>query len=51
MMIGWIKDKTGSFEGRAVFRRRPAQVMSAVLTLLLARSQKTEVTAARAAAH
>jgi ACS family tartrate transporter-like MFS transporter len=42
-MIGWIKDRTGSFEGGLYFVSG-LLVISAFTTLLLARSQKTKVT-------
>jgi len=48
-MIGWIKDKTGSFEGGLYFVAG-LLVLSAVLTLVLSRSQR-QVSAAAAAAH
>jgi ACS family tartrate transporter-like MFS transporter len=41
-MIGWIKDRTGSFEGGLYFVAS-LLVISACTTLLLARSQKTKV--------
>ncbi len=47
-MIGWIKDLTGSFRG-GLFFVAALLVLSAVLTLLLARSQRASAaTAARA---
>ena len=49
-MIGWVKDKTGSFEYGLYFVAS-LLVLSAVLTLLLARSQKPQVVVAEAAAH
>jgi ACS family tartrate transporter-like MFS transporter len=50
-MIGWVKDQTGSFSGGLYFVAG-LLVMSAVLTLLLARSQKkTPVVTAEAVAH
>ncbi|WP_153131755.1 MFS transporter [Dechloromonas hortensis] len=49
-MIGWVKDKTGSFEYGLYFVAG-LLVISAVLTLLLARSQKPQVVAAEAVAH
>jgi ACS family tartrate transporter-like MFS transporter len=51
VMIGWVKDQTGSFSGGLHFVAG-LLVISAVLTLLLARSQRPVVaTAAEAAAH
>ncbi|BAN27942.1 MFS transporter [Caballeronia insecticola] len=50
VMIGWIKDQTGSFSGGLYFVAG-LLVMSAVLTLLLARSQKSPVTPGNATAH
>ncbi|SAL09288.1 major facilitator transporter [Caballeronia peredens] len=50
VMIGWIKDQTGSFSGGLYFVAG-LLVMSAVLTLLLARSQKSPVTPGNAAVH
>lgn len=49
-MIGWIKDQTGSFNGGLYFVAG-LLVLSAVLTLVLGRSQKPAVTTAKAAAH
>jgi len=49
-MIGWVKDKTGSFEYGLYFVAS-LLVLSAVLTLLLARSQKPQVVATEAVAH
>ena len=49
-MIGWVKDKTGSFEYGLYFVAS-LLVLSAVLTLLLARSQKPQVVVANAVAH
>lgn len=50
-MIGWVKDQTGSYAGGLYFVAG-LLVISAVLTLLLARSQKPAVAAtAEAAAH
>jgi len=43
-MIGWLKDQTGSFAGGLYFVAG-LLVLSAVLTLVLASSQKTKVTA------
>ena len=40
-MIGWIKDQTGSFNGGLYFVAG-LLVVSAVLTLLLARSQSAK---------
>jgi ACS family tartrate transporter-like MFS transporter len=47
-MIGWIKDLTGSFQG-GLFFVAGLLVLSAVLTLVLARSQRTSAAAAAAA--
>jgi ACS family tartrate transporter-like MFS transporter len=44
-MIGWIKDLTGSFQG-GLFFVAALLVLSAVLTLVLARSQRTSAAAA-----
>ena len=44
-MIGWIKDLTGSFQG-GLFFVAGLLVLSAVLTLVLARSQRTSAAAA-----
>jgi ACS family tartrate transporter-like MFS transporter len=44
-MIGWIKDLTGSFQG-GLFFVAALLVLSAVLTLALARSQRTSATTA-----
>lgn len=49
-MIGWVKDQTGSYAGGLYFVAG-LLVLSAVLTLLLARSQKPDLVAAEAAAH
>ncbi len=49
-MIGWIKDQTGSFNGGLYFVAG-LLVLSAVLTMVLGRSQKPAVTTAKAAAH
>ena len=49
-MIGWVKDQTGSFNGGLYFVAG-LLVLSAVLTLVLARSQKTAVVPAEATAH
>ena len=49
-MIGWVKDQTGSFAGGLYFVAG-LLVMSAVLTLLLARSQKTGAIPAEVTAH
>jgi len=49
-MIGWIKDSTGSFAGGLYFVAG-LLVLSAVLTLLLARSQKTLPSTTVATAH
>lgn len=50
-MIGWVKDQTGSFAGGLYFVAG-LLVMSAVLTLILARTQKPVVTpAVEATAH
>ncbi|KXU87976.1 hypothetical protein CR51_34755 [Caballeronia megalochromosomata] len=49
-MIGWIKDQTGSFSGGLYFVAG-LLVLSAVLTLLLARTQKATVTPGNAAVH
>ena len=49
-MIGWVKDQTGSFNGGLYFVAG-LLVLSAVLTLVLARSQKPAVAAAEAVAH
>jgi ACS family tartrate transporter-like MFS transporter len=50
VMIGWVKDKTGSYAGGLYFVAG-LLLLSAVVTLLLARSQKSTVTPGRAAAH
>jgi ACS family tartrate transporter-like MFS transporter len=47
-MIGWIKDLTGSFQG-GLFFVAGLLVLSAVLTLVLARSQRTSDAAATGA--
>ncbi|MDB5519049.1 MAG: D-galactonate transporter, partial [Tardiphaga sp.] len=44
-MIGWIKDLTGSFRG-GLFFVAGLLVLSAILTLVLARSQRTSAAAA-----
>jgi ACS family tartrate transporter-like MFS transporter len=44
-MIGWIKDLTGSFQGGLYFVAG-LLVLSAILTLILARSQRTSAAAA-----
>lgn len=49
-MIGWIKDRTGSFEGGLYFVAG-LLVLSAVLTLVLSRSQRLAPPAAAAAVH
>ncbi|MFM0139210.1 MFS transporter [Caballeronia grimmiae] len=49
-MIGWVKDQTGSFAGGLYFVAG-LLVLSAVLTLLLARTQKAPITPGNAAAH
>ena len=49
-VIGWLKETTGSYSGGLYFVAG-LLVMSAVLTLLLARSQKTPVSTSNAAAH
>lgn len=49
-MIGWIKDRTGSFEGGLYFVAS-LLVISAVVTLLLARSQKASLRVAQAGAN
>jgi ACS family tartrate transporter-like MFS transporter len=49
-MIGWIKDLTGSFEGGLYFVAG-LMLLSAILTLALARSQKPAVSPAAAAQH
>lgn len=49
-MIGWVKDQTGSYSGGLYFVAG-LLIMSAVLTLLLARSQKPQVAASEATAH
>ncbi len=49
-MIGWIKDQTGSFAGGLYFVAG-LLVLSAVLTLLLSRSQRQTAPASTAAAH
>ncbi|VVE17032.1 Putative tartrate transporter [Pandoraea eparura] len=49
-MIGWIKDKTGSFEGGLYFVAG-LLVLSATLTLVLARTRKPASTANGAVAH
>ncbi|BBQ00362.1 MFS transporter [Burkholderia sp. SFA1] len=49
-MIGWVKDQTGSYAGGLYFVAG-LLVLSAVLTLLLARTQKAPVTPGNAAAH
>ena len=47
-MIGWIKDITGSFQG-GLFFVAGLLVLSAILTLVLARSQRTSTAAAAGA--
>jgi ACS family tartrate transporter-like MFS transporter len=47
-MIGWIKDITGSFQG-GLFFVAALLVLSAVLTLVLARSQRTSAATAASA--
>jgi ACS family tartrate transporter-like MFS transporter len=49
-MIGWVKDQTGSFTGGLYFVAG-LLMLSAVLTLLLARTQKSPVAPGNAAAH
>ncbi|BBU31884.1 MFS transporter [Burkholderia sp. THE68] len=49
-MIGWVKDRTGSFSGGLYFVAG-LLVLSAVLTLMLARSQKAPITPGNAAVH
>ncbi len=49
-MIGWVKDQTGSFAGGLYFVAG-LLVMSAVLTLVLARSQRSQAVPAEAVAH
>ncbi|SAK61176.1 major facilitator transporter [Caballeronia fortuita] len=49
-MIGWMKDRTGSFSGGLYFVAA-LLVLSAVLTLLLARTRKPTVTRGNAPAH
>ncbi|AFQ50586.1 MFS transporter [Burkholderia cepacia] len=49
-MIGWIKDQTGSFAGGLCFVAG-LLVLSVVLTLSLARSQRSAMTRGNAAAH
>lgn len=49
-MIGWVKDQTGSFTGGLYFVAG-LLVMSAVLTLILASTQKKAKVAGQAAAH
>ncbi|MBL8452434.1 MAG: MFS transporter [Zoogloea sp.] len=49
-MIGWVKDQTGSFAGGLYFVAG-LLVMSAVLTLVLARTQKPQAVPAEATAH
>src|ERR1035437_7551309 len=44
-MIGWIKDLTGSFQG-GLFFVAALLVLSAILTLVLARSQRTSAASA-----
>ncbi|XUW90635.1 MFS transporter [Burkholderia sp. M6-3] len=50
VMIGWVKDQTGSYAGGLYFVAG-LLVLSAVMTLLLARSQKSPVTPGSAAVH
>jgi ACS family tartrate transporter-like MFS transporter len=49
-MIGWVKDHTGSYEGGLYFVSG-LLVMSAVTTLLLARSQRAKARATAVAVH
>jgi ACS family tartrate transporter-like MFS transporter len=49
-MIGWIKDRTGSYEGGLYFVSG-LLVMSALTTLLLARSQRAKARATAVAVH
>lgn len=49
-MIGWIKDRTGSFAGGLYFVAG-LLILSAVLTLVLSSTQKSKAAAAHAAAH
>ncbi|MGN8063358.1 MFS transporter [Ralstonia sp. 22111] len=49
-MIGWIKDRTGSFAGGLYFVAG-LLMLSAVLTLVLSSTQKSKAAAAEAAAH
>ena len=49
-MIGWVKDQTGSFAGGLYFVAG-LLMLSAVLTLLLSRSQKPNVVTAGMTAH
>ena len=50
-MIGWIKDRTGSFLGGLYFVGRTAACFRRVLTLLLARSSATSRLAGRRPKH
>ncbi|MDR5822616.1 MFS transporter [Caballeronia sp. LZ043] len=50
VIIGWVKDQTGSYAGGLYFVAG-LLVLSAVMTLLLARSQKSPVTPGSAAVH
>lgn len=49
-MIGWVKDQTGSYAGGLYFVAG-LLLLSAVLTLLLARTQKAPITPGNATAH
>ncbi|BAL26946.1 D-galactonate transporter (plasmid) [Azoarcus sp. KH32C] len=49
-MIGWVKDQTGSFTGGLYFVAG-LLVLSAFLTLMLARSQKPQAVTAQVATH
>ena len=49
-MIGWIKDRTGSFAGGLYFVAG-LLMLSAVLTLVLSSTQKSKAAAAQAVAH
>jgi ACS family tartrate transporter-like MFS transporter len=50
VVIGWLKESTGSYSGGLCFVAA-LLMLSAVLTLLLARSQKSSVSTSNAAAH